>query len=365
MEVGRVMILTINGGSSSIKFACFAPDDLRSTFSGRIERVGSDNAQFIVDGEQRKVEAPSAHDGAREIVAYIKERVGSDTISAIGHRVVHGGLHLLEHQQITPGVIEQLRRAIPMDLAHLPGEIDLIETFGSAFGSTPQVACFDTAFFRDLPRMAQLLPIPREFSKQGLRRFGFHGLSYTYLMHRLEELAGSDAARGRVILAHLGAGASMAAILNKNPIDTTMAFTPTAGLMMGTRPGDIDPGLLLYLMRAQNLSPVEMEKFISTRCGLLGVSQISADMRDLLARRSSDARAVDAVDLFCQQAKKFLSAMAATLGGVDTLVFSAGIGEHVAAVRAQICERMEFLGIHLDRDANDRSAPSSRRQIRG
>lgn len=351
------MILTINGGSSSIKFACFAPDDLRRVFSGRIERVGSDDARLIADGVERSVEARSGRDGAREIVSFVKEQLGAAGITAIGHRVVHGGLRLLEHQKITPEVIEQLRRAIPMDLAHLPGEIELIEAFASTFPSATQVACFDTAFFRDLPRVSQLLPIPRELSDQGLRRFGFHGLSYTYLIRRLEELAGADAARGRVIIAHLGAGASMAAVRDGKPIDTTMAFTPTAGLMMATRPGDIDPGLLLYLMRTQNLSPAEMEKFISTRCGLLGVSQTSADMRDLLARRESDPRAAEAVDLFCQQAKKFVSALAATLGGVDTLVFSAGIGEHVAAVRAAICQGMEFLGIQLDGDANDRGAP--------
>jgi len=350
------MILTINGGSSSIKFAGYAATDLRRAFVGRIERVGTPDARIVADGEEQKVDARSSRDAARAIVAEFERRLGADAVAAVGHRVVHGGLRLLAHQQISPDVLQQLREAVPMDLAHLPGEIELIEAFEAEYPSCPQVACFDTAFFRDLPRVAQLLPIPREFSDRGLRRFGFHGLSYTYLMRRLEELAGADAARGRVIIAHLGAGASMAAVRDGKPIDTTMAFTPTGGLMMATRPGDIDPGLLLYLMRIQNLSPEQMEKFISARCGLLGVSQTSADMRDLLARQSSDPRAADAVELFCQQAKKFLAALAATLGGVDTLVFSAGIGEHVPPVRAAICAGLEFLGIQLDPAANASSA---------
>jgi acetate kinase len=402
------MILTINGGSSSIKFAAYSKADLarspaddpntpspgtpgegwgegdpenqqratsentltralsRSTergsespkpiLSGRIERVGTPDAHLIAKDEDKKVNASSAREAAAQVIAYIHSRLGADAVAAIGHRVVHGGLHLLEHQKITPDVLAQLRQAIPMDLAHLPGEIELIEAFEHEFPSRPQIACFDTAFFRGLPRVSQLLPIPRKLCDQGLRRFGFHGLSYTYLMRRLEELAGADAAHGRVILAHLGAGASMAAVRDGKPIDTTMAFTPTAGLMMATRPGDIDPGLLLYLMRTQNLSPEQMEKFISGRCGLLGVSQTSGDMRDLLARQSSDPRADDAVELFCHTAKKFVAALAATLGGIDTLVFSAGIGEHCPAVRAAICAGLEFLGIRIDAASNVNNA---------
>ena len=350
------LILTINGGSSSIKFAAYSSADLRRTFDGRIERIGTGDARLFADGQERPVDARTPTDGARQIVTHINGRLGQATVAAIGHRVVHGGLHLLEHQKITPAVIDELRRAIPLDLPHLPGEIELIEAFAGAFAGMPQVACFDTEFFRNLPRVAQLLPIPRELSDQGLRRFGFHGLSYTYLMRRLEELAGPEAARGRVILAHLGAGASMAAVRDRKPIDTTMAFTPTAGLVMATRPGDIDPGLLLYLMRTQNLSPTQMEQFISTRCGLLGVSQTSSDMRDLLARQATDRRAADAINLFCHQAKKFLAALAATLGGIDTLIFSAGIGEHVPPIRAAICAGLEFLGFRLDPTANAASA---------
>ncbi|HEX4123894.1 MAG TPA: hypothetical protein VHY37_04145, partial [Tepidisphaeraceae bacterium] len=280
-----------------------------------------------------------------------------------------GGLKLLEHQLITPQIVDELRRSIPMDLAHLPRQIALIEVCGKSFAGVPQIACFDTAFFRDLPTVSRLLPIPRDLSDTGIRRFGFHGLSYTYLMQRLAEMAGRDAAAGRVILAHLGAGASLAAVRGGRPIDTTMSFTPIAGLVMATRPGDLDPGLITYLMRQQKFAPEAMEDFLAEKCGLLGISQTSGDMRDLLARRSSDPRAADAVDIFCYSARKQIGALAGALGGLDTLVFAGGIGEHAAPVREQICAGLVFLGISLDPAANNAngdvlSAASSRVTVR-
>jgi acetate kinase len=281
---------------------------------------------------------------------------GSGKIAGIGHRIVHGGPHLLEHQLITPEIIAQLRKTIPLDLAHLPQEITLIETMARAYPGVPQVACFDTAFHREMPRVARLLPIPRQYDSAGMRRFGFHGLSYTYLMEELSRID-PDAANGRVILAHLGSGASMAAVRSGKPIDTTMAFTPTAGLVMGTRPGDLDPGLLAYLLRIEKWSADEMDNFINRKCGLIGVSEISNDMRDLIARRHTDPRAAEAVDLFCYQARKWIGALATAMGGVDTLVFSGGIGEHSIEVRAQICTDLEFLGLRLDPDRNALSSP--------
>jgi acetate kinase len=241
----------------------------------------------------------------------------------------------------------------PLDLDHLPREIALIEGFRDAFPETPQVACFDTAFHKDLPRIAQLLPIPRRYLDAGVRRFGFHGLSYTYLMGQLAVVAGAEAAKGRVILAHLGSGASMAAVHNGKPIDTTMAFTPTSGLMMGTRPGDLDPGLLMYLMKDQKLSTEDMDKFISERCGLIGVSETSSDMRDLLRARNHDPRAAETVQLFCYLAKKHLCALGSTLGGVETIVFAGGIGEHSPEIRAGICDGLGFLGLKLDPSRNN------------
>lgn len=355
------LILTINGGSSSIKFAMFSGDVMpKRLFSGQIERIGTPGARLTAkrdssaDAEVKPLVGTTFDECVQSIVAYLHERLGTSTLSAVGHRVVHGGLHLLDHQLVTAELIAELRRAQPLDLAHLPYEIALIQGFREAFPAIPQVACFDTAFHRDLPRVAQLLPIPRRFLNEGVRRFGFHGLSYTYLLGQLGTLAGADAANGRVILAHLGSGASMAAVRGGKPIDTTMAFTPTAGLVMGTRPGDIDPGLLIYLMKDQKLSTEEMGKFISQQCGLLGVSEISSDMRDLLAARATDSRAAEAVALFCYQAKKHLCALAAALGGLDTVIFAGGIGEHAPEVRAGICEGLDFLGLKLDPSRNAR-----------
>jgi acetate kinase len=358
------MTLTVNGGSSSIKFAVFSSASPPTRlFSGQVERIGTPGARLTAtrdnssDSETIPIVAATFHAGVQSIVTYLRRRLGASAIGAIGHRIVHGGMRLLDNQIITEESIAELRRTQPLDLAHLPREIALIEGFRQAFPSIPQIACFDTAFHRNLPLVAQLLPIPRRYHDAGVRRFGFHGLSYTYLMSQLSTLAGPEIANGRIILAHLGSGASMAAVRGGKPIDTTMAFTPTSGLVMGTRPGDIDPGLLVYLAKDQNLSNEQMDKFISRECGLLGVSETSSDMRDLLAARPTDPRAADAVDLFCYQAKKHLCALAATLGGLDTLVFSGGIGEHAPEVRAGICEGLDFLGLQLDPSRNARGCP--------
>jgi acetate kinase len=336
-------VLTINGGSSSIKFAVYQPTDPpRLLAGGTIDRLDA---------------KAGAEEAVTPLIQYLDERFGASPVAAIGHRIVHGGPNLLEHQLITDEVLAELRRIQPLDLAHLPREIELIEAMHRSFPSMPQFACFDTAFHRDLPRVSQLLPIPLRFYHAGLRRYGFHGLSYTYLMAELRRIAGSDAARGRIILAHLGAGASMAAVQDEKPIDTTMAFTPTAGLVMATRPGDLDPGLLLHLMREEKLSPGEMDEFINQKCGLLGVSETTADMRDLLAHRASDPRAADAIGLFCRQARKWIGALAVTLGGLDTLVFSGGIGEHAPPVRQEICGGLDFLGVHIDGSKNENNSP--------
>jgi acetate kinase len=348
-------ILTLNAGSSSIKFAVFRGRD--RILSGQVDRIGTPGAQLSASHGEKSDRFPvhaDEHEQAAEAVAdYLHTQLGKEAIAAIGHRIVHGGLKLLEHQRITPEVIAELKLSIPMDLAHLPTQIALIEVCEKSFPGLPQVACFDTAFHRDLPTVSRLLPIPRELSDRGIRRFGFHGLSYTYLMQRLAEVAGQESASGRVILAHLGAGASLAAVRGGKPIDTTMSFTPIAGLVMATRPGDLDPGLITYLMRERNLSAEAMDDFLSAKCGLIGISQTSGDMRDLAERRAADPRAANAVDAFCYVAKKQIAAMAAALGGVDTLVFSGGIGEHAPDVRAQICAGLEFIGIELDSTANE------------
>jgi len=359
------VIVTVNGGSSSIKVS-IAPasasqprSQARSQrfFTGVLERIGTPAATLSVRtaaAAAHLVQLPAAtFEGAISgIVDALKAAIGTAPVLGVGHRIVHGGLTLHDHQLITPAVLARLNQARPLDLAHLPREIALIESFAAAFPDAKQVACFDTAFHRDMPRVAQLLPIPRRYFRDGLRRFGFHGLSYTYLMEQLALIAGTERASGRVIVAHLGSGASMAAVHRGKPIDTTMSFTPMSGLVMGTRPGDVDPGLFIYLLTTGQLSTTQLDDMLSTKCGLLGVSETSADMRDLLAARANDARAAEAVDLFCAQARKNLCALAGTLGGLDTLIFSGGIGEHCPEVRAGICDGLEFIGVTLDQSKN-------------
>ncbi len=328
-------LLTINGGSSSIKFAVYnAGQPPGKVLGGNVERISMD-----------------ADDAAQQLVELLQERIGEMRIAGIGHRVVHGGSKLLEHQLVTPAVLEELRRTIPLDLAHLPHEIALIEALQKHYPGVPQIVCLDTAFHRHMPRVAQILPIPRRYDRGGIRRFGFHGLSYTYLMDELSQIDPA-AAKGRVIMAHLGSGASMAAVLDGKPIDTTMGFTPTAGLVMGTRPGDLDPGVLAYLSRTEKWSPTAMDEFINRYCGLVGVSETSNDMRDLIERRATDNRAAEAIDLFCYQARRWIGALAATIGGLNTLIFSGGIGEHSIEVRTEICAGLEFLGVKFDQARN-------------
>jgi acetate kinase len=271
--------------------------------------------------------------------------------------VVHGGPGHGTPQPVTPDLLDELRGLIPFAPNHLPAELALIDAFGHHYPGVPQVACFDTAFHHDLPTVARTLPIPRVYAARGVRRYGFHGLSYAYLGKELARVAGTAAAEGRVILAHLGNGASMAAVHGRRCIDTTMGFTPTGGLMMGTRSGDLDPGLLAYLVRADGLTADGLEALTARRSGLLGVSGTSSDMRVLLAHEATDPRAAEAVALFCYRARREVGALAAALGGLDTLVFSGGIGERASAVRARICEGLGFLGVRIDGSRNAADAP--------
>jgi acetate kinase len=278
-----------------------------------------------------------------------------DSVAAVGHRVVHG-MQYDEPMRITPALLEQLHRIALYDPDHLPLEIELMEALQQRDPQRPQVACFDTAFHRTLPRVAQLLPIPRRYEALGVRRYGFHGLSYAYLLEELARIGGADAARGRIILAHLGNGASMAAVRDGKSVDTTMGFTPAGGLPMGTRPGDLDPGVAWWLMDAGKLNAKQFNHLISHESGLLGVSETSADMSDLLAREAADVRAAEAVALFCYEARKRVGALAAALGGIDVLVFAGGIGENSPIVRARICDSLGFLGVALDEDQNSANA---------
>ena len=277
-------------------------------------------------------------------------------INGVGHRVVFGMKHT-DPELITNELLDELHHIIPYDSDHLPAEIELIEVFIHRYPNLKQVACFDTAFHRKMPRVAKILPIPRRFDKIGIQRYGFHGLSYAYLIEGLIRVAGKRVAKGRVILAHLGNGASLAAVHKGKSVDTSMGFTPVGGLLMGTRPGDLDPGVAWYLMKSEKLTPKQFNNLINHESGLLGISETSSDMRDLLAKESVDIRAAEAVALFCYQAKKWIGAFAAILGGLDTLVFAGGIGENCPVIRSRICADLGFLGIVLNERKNRNNTP--------
>ena len=359
---GPPSILTINGGSSSIRFGIYEVGEVpRRRLDGKIDRIGSGGTTWSVhhsEGHSPKpIRLPTG--SYRQAVDFLMEWLEADPIFpalvAVGHRVVHGMQHA-EPERITPKLLAELKRITPYDPDHLPGEIGLIEALRKRHPILPQVACFDTAFHRTMPEVARLLPIPRRYAAKGVERYGFHGLSYAYLM---EELARLDppAIKGRVILAHLGSGASLAAVRNGRSIDTSMGFTPAAGLVMGTRTGDLDPGVAYYLARTEHMSPARFQKMANHESGLLGVSGLSADLRDLCAKEKINSHVADAVELFCYQAKKWIGSFAAALGGLDTLVFSAGIGENAPLIRQRICEGLDFLGVQLHEHRNGANAP--------
>lgn len=357
-------VLTINGGSSSLKFALFrATRSLPCVLSGKFDRIGlaggAVTAVDMTDGrpDRRSLDLPD-HAACFPVLG---ELLGAHHLAgevrAIGHRVVHGGNRYSAPRRVTDSVLHELRRLSPFAPAHMPAQIALIEEARRLYPAVAQIACFDTAFHRHLPRVARLLPIPRRYDAAGVQRYGFHGLSYSYLMHELERLGGPAVAKGRVILAHLGNGASMAAVCDGRSIDTTMGFTPAAGLVMSTRSGDLDPGVVEYLARTEGMTAQQFYQMVHAKSGLLGVSETSSDVRDLLARQETDIRAAEAIALFCYQAKKWIGALTAALGGLDTIVFAGGIGENAPEIRTRICAGLEYLGVRLDPVRNAANAP--------
>ena len=356
-------VLTVNGGSSSIKFALYRADaPAVRLLSGKIERIGLPSPTLTVhDGASKaapRVIRASNHRAAGDfLIGWLDYHAPFAEVVGVGHRVVHGGIKLKEAQRITPQLVAELRRISPYDPQHMPSGIQLIDVFRRRHPKLPQVACFDTAFHRDMPRVAKLLSIPRRFDAKGVQRFGFHGLSYSYLMEELERVAGRKAAHGRLILAHLGNGASLTAVRNGKSIDTSMGFTPASGIPMSSRSGDLDPGLVWYLARTEHMTGKQFHEMVHHQSGLLGVSETSPDMRDLLAREARDVRAAESIALFCYQVKKWIGAFAAALGGLDTLVFTGGIGENRFQVRARICDGLGFLGLKLDANRNKAAAP--------
>lgn len=356
-------ILTINSGSSSVKLALYhvgTSEEL--VLSGKIDRIGLTGSHFEmkdIGGAvliRRELDLPD-HDAALKVLLdWLHDHIRLRGLDAVGHRLVHGGPEYVYPHAITPELLASLKKLIPLAPGHLPQELRTIETVWQWYPDLKQVACFDTAFHRQMPDVAQMYALPGNLQKKGIIRYGFHGLSCEYLIQELRRQAGEEADR-RVVIAHLGNGASMTAVRHGKSVDTTMGFTPAGGLVMSTRSGDVDPGVLVYLLEEESMQVSALNDLVNRKSGLLGVSGISSDMKDVLDMEKKDPRAAAAVTLFCYQAKKFLSALAATLGGLDTLVFTAGVGENAPAIRWRICEGMEFLGIRLDSGRNDTNAP--------
>lgn len=351
-------VLALNVGSSSIRYALFEG-------AGAPTRGKSGKLELALDADVDRFKSPDSADpeATQSAVARFLDRLealpelaaglapGIASLYAVGHRIVHG-MHHSAPELVTPELIADLRRNVHFDPQHLPLEIALMEGIAERHASLPQVACFDTAFHGTMPRVATILPIPRRYETAGLRRYGFHGLSYEFLMQELARQGSAVATRGRVILAHLGNGASLAAVRDGHCIDTSMGFTPASGLVMGTRSGDLDPGVISYLSRSEEMSVGQFETMTNDASGLLGISEISADMRVLLAHETTDLRAAEAVAVFCYQTRKWIGSFAAVLGGLDAIVFAGGIGENLPEIRRRVCADFAFLGISLSEERN-------------
>ncbi len=356
-------VLTINTGSSSLRADCYLIGTGETlVYSAEAERIGAADTRLrIADANgksllEQRDSLPDHEAAVRAVFAFLASHDRSAGLDAVGHRIVHGGSTYSEPAVVTPALLHAVEELVPIDPDHLPQALAAIRFVAAAYPQLLQVACFDTAFHRQMPRTAQLYALPRRLIDAGVVRYGFHGLSYEYIMQQLRSEAGT-AADGRVIIAHLGNGASMAAIRDGKSMDTTMGFTPTGGLVMGTRSGDLDPGVLLYLLQTKGMTPAALSELLNRQAGLLGLSGTSSDMRDLIERQAADPHAAEAVELFCYQARKFLGGLCTALGGLDTLVFTAGIGEHQAEVRERICGGLRFLGIEIDPTRNQAQAP--------
>lgn len=360
-ESPKNCLLTINGGSSSVKYALYEMEgSLNQLVAGEMKNIGIGNANlsFIHSGKAQQhhtnINVANHSDAADWLVKWLKKEEEHIHIKAIGHRIVQG----MDHgspELITAKLIKELKVISAYDPEHLPSEIRLVEAFKKHFPKVDQIACFDTSFHSSMPAIAKLLPLPRKYRDKGIKRYGFHGLSYSYLMEEFERLAGTEASHGKIIMAHLGSGASLAAVKNGKSLDTSMGFTPASGLTMSTRTGDLDPGVAWYLMKLEKLTPKKFNHLVNHESGLLGISETTADMQQLLSLRQEDPRAGEAVDFFCYQAIKWIGAFTAVLGGLDTLIFSGGIGQHSPEIRKRICKGLQFLGIELDEFKNKKN----------
>jgi acetate kinase len=337
MSGPRVVVL--NAGSSSLKFGLFEGD--ARVAGGTIDRIASGGADGALGAALERLEPQGGLKG----------------VVAVGHRIVHGGSDFVRPTRLDATALQKLHRLEPLDPDHLPSELAIVRAVAERAPELVQVGCFDTAFHASLPRAARIIAIPRRFEERGVRRYGFHGLSYQYQLEELERVGGTAAAHGRVVMAHLGAGASLAAMRDGACVDTTMSFTPNSGIPMATRSGDLDAGLVTYLLRSENLGVEALDAMLTKESGLLGVSGVSADMRDLLARAVSDRACADAVAFYCYSVRKAIGALAATIDGLETLVFAAGIGENAPVVRSRICAGLSHLGVALDDARNAANEP--------
>jgi acetate kinase len=345
-------LLTINAGSSSLKLALYETETLRRTRALFVERIGAAGSRLLIDGTaERRIEAKD-HAGALEQIVRDLPELFASGLRAIGHRLVHGGIEHAQPELITAGLLKELHALEHLDPTHMPQALAVIEAVVRHFPDVPQFACFDTAFHRSMPTVAQRYPLPRWTADAGVRRYGFHGLSCESIISQLEQIDGR-AAKGRLFIAHLGNGASITAVHAGRSVDTSMGFSPTSGLMMGTRSGDLDPTVMTYLARTRAMNTDALERLVNQEAGLLGVSGTGHDMRDLLERARTDETAAGALELYCYLARKQFGALAAVLGGVETIVFTGGVGEHAAHVREKICRGLEYLGLQLDVNHND------------
>ncbi|MEJ2586524.1 MAG: acetate/propionate family kinase [Deltaproteobacteria bacterium] len=356
-------ILTINSGSSSIKFSLYemGKEEIR-LLKGKLDRIGVGDGSLEVEDDRgnrlitRELDLPDHETALEALFDWLKDQdVGKD-MDAVGHRLVHGGKDHMRPERVSSALIREVKQLIPLAPDHLPHEIRAMEAVFNHFPKRLQVACFDTAFHGRMPEAARRYALPERLTREGLEHYGFHGLSYEYILGELTREAGTDETPNKLIIAHLGNGASMAAVQAGRSMDTTMGLTPAGGLIMSTRTGDLDPGVILYLLQQNRMTPSEVNDLINHQGGLMALSGISGDMHDLIDRETTQEQAALAVKMFCYQARKFIGALAAVLGGLDTMVFTGGIGENAGRIRSRICEPLEFLGIHLDERLNRQHA---------
>jgi acetate kinase len=357
-------VLAVNSGSSSIKVGLFRMGRTETPLlSGSLAGIGLSSGEFCVtdaDGAilvQRKLRLPEHGEALKALIDWLRSEPNPAQFDCVGHRLVHGGSRFSRPQVITPDLMNVLDELRPFAPDHLPHEIKAIRAFGQAFPEVKQVACFDTAFHRGMPRVAQIYALPGELWREGVMRYGFHGLSYEFILGELAREAGAAAARGRLVMAHLGNGASLAAVKDGKSCDTTMGFSPAGGLVMSTRTGDLDPGVIIYLLKEKGLEFSAVNRMVNKEGGLLGVSGLSPAIKELLEVEANNPKAAEAIELFCYQARKFIGALAAVLGGVDTFVFTGGIGENAPLIRRRICTGLGFLGISIDERRNKANAP--------